>query len=209
MSRTKHLLLGVLLGSGILTVGAPAAAAIIVDQSFLEGVASTSGNDPMAQTFTVGVGGRLVSVDIPIFGDVDVTVDIRRTALGVPLVSDALGDQLARVTLTPPAFPDFVRVNLNPFRISVQPGDSLAIVLRSGDVHNWMLATGAAATYPGGEAFLRPGPVWERYEEVFPFPGDFQFRTRVRVPEPATLSLWGVGVALLARRRRASPRRSR
>jgi hypothetical protein len=68
--------LAVLWGIGTECVTTPASAATILDQSFLTGVGSVSGNVPFSQTFTVGVAGTLSSVEVRIFGVSDITVDI-------------------------------------------------------------------------------------------------------------------------------------
>jgi PEP-CTERM motif len=180
------------------TVGADPVS--ILDQSFLGGLGGVSGNDPFSQTFTVGTRGTLSRVAVNIFGEADVTLDIRRTtSLGVPLLSDAPADQLGRVTISPPPFGlDLVNADLDPFNISVAPGELLAIVLRSPGIQNWGVAHNQDATYARGQAFLRLNGDWKTFGQAFPtIPrGDFQFQTFVQpIPEPSTLTLMGIGLA--------------
>ena len=192
----------------------PAYPAPILDQSFITGVGSVSGNAPFSQTFTVGIAGTLSSVEVSIFGVQDMTVDIRpTTSLGVPSVSDDPADQLGRVTVpTRPSFPFLVSVDLSPFEIAVRQGDVLAIVLQSDGVQNWRSAVDGDATYAGGEGFLKSGTEWKPAGQTFigsPFSSlDFDFQTFVApIPEPTTLLLFGttaagLGLARWRQRRR-------
>src|SRR5687768_4294397 len=80
----------------------PVHAELLLDQSFLGGVGSTSGEADIAQTFTVGIAGTLSRVEVRILGSAAVTVEIRpTTSSGLPLLSNDSVDQLARVTLIP------------------------------------------------------------------------------------------------------------
>jgi len=207
MSRTSRPLALVLGCAVVIGASRDLSAAPILDQSFLGGHGSVSGEAPFAQTFTVGIEGRLSRVDLAVFGHADVTIDIRRTSLGVPLLSDERADQLGRAHVTPRPFPrGLVSVDMRPFNIAMMPGDVLAVVLRGDGVHNWLVAHDADATYPGGEAFVREGADWQTLDELFPTisQADFQFQTFV--PEPASLSLLGLGVACLVAYRRHTHR---
>jgi len=175
----------------------PSHAAPVLDQSFLGGSASVSGDVDFAQTFTVGVAGILSSVELEIFGsaNTEVTIDVRgTTSLGVPSLSDNLADQLARATISAPGTQlPLTNINILSFEIAVHSGDVLALVLHGINVHNWLLGLGEDATYGGGQAFLREGPSWKTWGEVFHEPGtpaDFHFQTFVApVPEPGTAAV--------------------
>jgi hypothetical protein len=137
-----------------------------------------SGTVHHAQTFTVGISGTLDSVDILIsqFGTPnDLLFDIRDTAGGVPLESDAT--TLAAVSVQPTEVPGsqtWVSVDVSSFNVAVQAGDVLAIVLRTSGAGGYQWGAEQGNPYPGGAPYFRnPGPSWTLQTE------DSGFRTYV------------------------------
>lgn len=182
----------------------------ILDQSFDAVAAGSSGglnvesDQQVAQTFTVGVGGKLVGLGLqvrtsnasPPSGDL--LVDVRPTVGGVPVEDDALA--LANVAIPASDVPifapitdEFVGVDLSPFSLYVTPGDVLAIVLRYFDTGSYVWldqSEGLGETYANGAGYGRRfSPTWG-----FLQPGtDFGFQTFI--PEPTTLVLLSSGLA--------------
>jgi hypothetical protein len=171
-----------------------------------------------AQTFTVGLTGSLVGVDLWVTRYEVVTLpllfDIRRAQGGKPTEADSGANILASAALPAnmiPIFPvlvspstSFSHIDLTRSPVPVKAGDILAIVLRSddpgidgGSAYSWH--NSGADAYPGGGSFLR-------LFTVFAGPGTFDqnFRTYVDpVPEPSTWLLVLGAVSLLLLRRRS------
>lgn len=217
-------------GSLLLAVTSVASGAPILDQSHgalppggHAGFIADFGID-IAQTFTVGIGGLLTSVDLAVAktGSDPVqplNVEIRSTTAGVP--NAAIGSVLASASIGPAGIPSiggtttsgpydfsqyaFVNVNLAGAGLIVAPGTVLALTLRSEALpggYAWALG----GAYAAGQGYFRsnnPGT------GVFNIGGasDQFFRTYVQVPEPASAVLILSGmVALLRRRPRPSHR---
>jgi hypothetical protein len=164
-----------------------------------------------AQTFTVGIAGRLTEIDVLIetFGSEGskLFLDLLPTINGVPVNDDEL--RLARLSLSTdaPATPlAFVGFDVRPFGIMVAPDDILAIALH---------VTGSSATvwygqevngYSRGEHFVRsPNGTNGLPTTWSSFPGGFidtGFKTFVDpspspTPEPCTLLLIATAPAWL------------
>jgi hypothetical protein len=162
---------------------------IVIDQ---QNLASSGGigNEFVAQTFTVGVAGGLVGVDIspnggpPWSGDLFIT----GTTAGVPNASDVLVTEAENFTIGPLGSPTYVFPS-----VPVSVGEVLALVVEGGASFTFS----AGNAYPGGELFAGTSiPL------LIAFPDDdLTFRTYVdtgapapAVPEPASLLLVGTGV---------------
>jgi hypothetical protein len=145
----------------------------------------------MAQTFTVGVAGRLTAVELLLedFGSVgtdDLVVEIRTTTGGTP---DADGASILAMgvisssSLESPA--SFQRFDLDE-EVPVAPGDVLAIVLKGlGAGFAFWWGGGDGTDYGPGAFFERTpstGGVFELWlQPIDPFSeADLQFRTWVR-----------------------------
>lgn len=207
----------------------PAGRAATLDQSHViqpdpnvAGYAGVNEAGDRAQTFTVGLGGRLDRVDLQVFRDpaapaqVPLRVEIRSTSSGVPAPDDA--PLLASGVLAPESVPIknnavpqpvvLTAVDLSASNLVVSPGDVLAIVLRSSAPsgtlgYGWQFQPVAGGGYGAGISFERVRPVdgdtfRARHPET-----DLGFQTYVTVPEPAAGALLLVLVmATVGRRRR-------
>jgi hypothetical protein len=178
----------------------PAAAVPILDQEHVTGDAYGVGSVvPMAQTFTVGLGGILDSIAgqfwFPTGDPGAITVQIRSTVGGVPsdivLASDSGPIPVGVANIAVFSSFDFLPANL-----AVSVGEVLAIVaVPAGRQINWNSSNPGNSTYAGGTAWTQP----TGWTDVGV---DFHFRTFV-VPEPspASLLLLGVGAVVLTPRR--------
>ena len=192
-----------------------ASAAPILDQSFdanpaggnfVLGITSAGAVEDLAQTFTAGLTGDLVQVDVQIWNLIsfgvpsatgDITLEIQTTSGGAPS-----GTVLATETIMSVSVPTtggtvpFTNVVLSaPFGVTA--GDILAIVLLYSGPGNYLWR------FSGGDLYA-PGGIFPRLNAgswVGPF-GDGGFQTWVDVPEPSALLLLSLGALVVLRRRR-------
>lgn len=186
----------------------PVRAEPILDQSF-EGPfnLTTFFGDPFffAQTFTVGVGGKLSRIDLPVFedrGPGSLVLDIRPTFGGFPVENDALalGVLVIPSGILPPytGSPQFTSFDFRPFEITVAEGDLLAFVMHSIDDGRYGFSSATGDPYLRGQPFDRnhtTGGMWAPADFIGQ-PFDRGFRTYVdpaAIPEPSTVLLLGLG----------------
>jgi hypothetical protein len=165
-----------------------------------------------AQTFTVGITGNLVRIDL----DLNVeTQSPSATAYFDVLPTTAGGDLVDTTPLFSttlpytqiPLSPAFVSINLGS-GVAVTVGEQLAIRVRGSELNNfigWYGSTdpGVVDFYPRGKEYVTdPGNTW------FSFEADLGFKTYIDpVPEPSTLALLTLGgvIAFAAKRGRPAP----
>ena len=172
----------------------------------------------LAQTFTVGIDGNLVGIDVATFTDGPTTIAILGTIAGVP----DYNNQLASVLLG--ALPHQGGLGFQPTvffaPIPVSVGDVLALAVFSnleggGGTSNWNTDFGGGS-YAGGMAYRSIGSTpLNGFTPLVAFDqtADLLFRTYVDsdvvtkpVPEPGTMTLLLGGLAFGARRRVRSMR---
>jgi hypothetical protein len=203
--------LGVLAVSAGLALGVcgPAGATVVLDQVSLEtpgfnGFISDGAGFGRAQTFTVGIAGLLDSVEVtmlPVFvagpGDNPTTLRILATSGGVPVGGSGGSTVLATSSSVIGSGGAFT-FDLSAAALAVDVGDVLAIEILGG---GWSWAEGANSYAGGGDYFFNGSstPDWTANDGI-----DNAFRTFVEnglvtaVPEPASLALFGAGLAGLA-----------
>lgn len=218
----RRTLAGLMVAAAIAGTAGAAQAAPMVDQSFLgtqfafgEIGSGSSGESIWAQTFTVGLAGRLTGVSLAIEdgGQTGGTlvVELRTTVSGQPT-----GSLLASLSFAPEEVPDAMpnligsadlfAIDLSAFSIDVNVGDVLAIVLSEPTVGVYtpkLQASDAGGGYAGGQLFSSRGTSFIE-NGLF----DMFFETFVdtdapsAIPEPASLALMGIGLAGVAAARR-------
>ena len=196
----------------------------VLDQSFIpptsptaaQGIAASptlSFTLNTAQTFKVGLAGILPSAEVFVSSTSGTVLDwdVRPTSAGVPLNSDGSALASGSVTLAGTGF-GFVTLDLSSFSLSVAVGQQLAIVLSTP---NGLISWGgnSAGGYADGGSYQRSSTFINFDWTVTQASTDLGFKTFVEmsetgggeVPEPATLALFGLGLAGMGcmRRRRA------
>jgi hypothetical protein len=160
----------------------------------------------LAQTFTVGLRGRLSAIELDlaccldrdgiISFPADLMIEIRTTRPDGAPSEHVLAATAVNARDLSPGFFTFERIPLASYGIDVLPGDVLAIVLSSTapglglfNPYTWALETSGA--YDRGDGYVRHTGDWSPSI-------DFGFKTYV--PEPATTVLIGLALAALAGR---------
>jgi hypothetical protein len=222
-----------LAGIFLLFTRASALAAPILDQEFVPpGTASVDGvisNQfasfvDQAQTFTVGITGNLVGLQLYLYTNTTTRgaiVDLRPTLAGIPVNDDnsaLIGALVASSSIPSLSFPTFVTIDLSASPLAVVAGQELAIsirgALRGFDDGSFNIRGDLGNPYGSGAAFSRTNATVDWFQScAFGDCGpasnqiDFGFRTFVEpavaaIPEPSTMLLVGVGTAWGLRRRR-------
>jgi hypothetical protein len=138
------------------------------------------GNTHKSQTFTVGRSGVLTHIDIYIvFAGVDMLFDVRATAAGVPVESDATtlyAEVIPSARITSSTYYTFP---LGPNGIAVTAGQVFAFVMRPNGTASFQWNGTNTNAYPGGVwRYRNPGAgvnVWTVSDANF----DMAFRTFV------------------------------
>lgn len=149
-----------------------------------------------AQSFTVGISGRLTAVDVLVDGGLagvapsDITVEVRALSENGPAASVLASGTIPAASVTPQIEPRrystldefiaaFQHVPLQP-AIAVTSGQSMAIVALTdrpfGTIYGYGIDV-LPSTYVRGNAFQVNGSTWFRYDFL-----DWYFRTYV-VPD--------------------------
>jgi hypothetical protein len=143
-----------------------------------------------AQTFTVGIAGRLAEIHVPVFntsgGVLPVLLEIRNVIAGVPDFDDgtivgAVSVPAADIptSFTPSDPTTWVVFDVTGLGIDVDVGDQLAFVVRTPDSDGYIVNPESTSGYSGGAGFRRNRAVTTSWAGGS---FDFGFRTFVRVP---------------------------
>jgi hypothetical protein len=172
----------------------------------------------VGQTFTAGLSGQLLWIELGISGmdgppTYPSTVEIRTTASGLPT-----GTILGSVFL--PAGFDFgwYPVDFSSQNITLTAGTMYSIVVWNDEAPlpgipstDFIQTDWDSASYPDGQFVVNTGSGWQVFTE-WPGPGDAQFRTWLDVngvnvvPAPGAMLLAGLGSALVTwLRKRKTP----
>jgi hypothetical protein len=198
----------------------------VVDQSHISStwgyqgnVAGGRGSLPIdkAQTFTVGVSGKLSAFDVWVVKESVVTqplvFDFRPTVAGAPIEADSGAEILASGEVPASLVPTresgslpfvLTHVELGDTAFDISAGDVLALALRSDDPGGQF--NGVAYSWQARDDLYARGDSYQRHTSTvtweLPFggPKDYFFRTYVvPVPEPSSLlfgvmamGIWGV-----------------
>jgi hypothetical protein len=168
------------------------------------------GKVEIAQTFDVGLSGRLAAADLFLSGyeHENLSLEIRRT-LPNGLPSEAPDALLGAAITTPsgPLFPyHFVSFDFNGQGPMVTAGEHLALVLKVPGTSKFSWGGDSTNPYAGGSAADRSAYSLDQWAQTAGPQNDLGFMTYVEpVPEPSTLSIvlvGGLGVIVAARRRK-------
>ncbi|MEM1225168.1 MAG: PEP-CTERM sorting domain-containing protein [Planctomycetota bacterium] len=224
MTNCKYFISFAAIGCLAAGFGSPVGAGIVTDQSVNAFTApSPSGEiggpsiddlENTLQTFTVGIGGTLNSIEVQVQqsdgtfpGDLpneDLTLSILGTTGGVP----DFGQNLGSVSLPASSIPAFDGFTSGPFTaydlsglgIAVSPGDVLAFQLSSTTtIGSYFIYDSEVDIYGGGTSYVF-SPLDGFFADFSP--RDLGFITTVAIPEPSSSILLSLGGLLFVRRQR-------
>jgi hypothetical protein len=213
-----------------------AQAEVVLDQEYVGsccwGYILDYPEDYIAQTFTVGHSGQLVSVGVqvvlsgssnykPVTDDLDVSL-MRTYALGYPVIGEVIASRtISRYDVPYDSNAPMIDVDFSAANLQVNAGEVLAIALNSD--HTYYAYTGGFYQYswhswirnphPGGEFYIYSPRLWGPEPHLVRDGGappdntrDMGFRVHINVvPEPnAVTAMLGALVGFGLQRSRAS-----